>query len=83
MHGETLDTMSATVTRKSINVKFNAKINVPIGHFMLPLLMLTSEVLNLSIHSLISLFVPHVGEILTIRTVRNTQNFELFDKKND
>ena len=33
---------SATVTRKSFYVKCTAKIDVPIGYFMLPLLMLTS-----------------------------------------
>ena len=34
----------ATVARKSFNGKFTAKIDFPIGHFMLPLLMLTLEV---------------------------------------
>ena len=33
-----------TVARKSFNGKFTAKIEFPIGHFMLPLLMLTLEV---------------------------------------
>ena len=33
-----------TVARKSFNGKFTAKIDFPIGHFMLPLLMLTVEV---------------------------------------
>ena len=48
MYEDTLDFQShyqqvtATVTRKSFNVKFIAKI--PIGHFMLPLLMLKLEV---------------------------------------
>ena len=31
----------ATVARKSFSDKFTAKIDFPIGHFMLPLLMLT------------------------------------------
>ena len=48
MYGETLDfnVMSAlaTVARKSFNGKFTAKIDFPIGHIMLPLLMLTLEV---------------------------------------
>ena len=35
--------------------KFTAKIDFPIVHFMLPLLMLTLEVLSLSIHYLISI----------------------------
>ena len=34
----------ATVARKSFNGKFTAKIDFPIGHFMLPLLTLTLEV---------------------------------------
>ena len=34
----------ATVTRKSFNGKFTAKIDFPIGHFMLPLQMMTLEV---------------------------------------
>ena len=34
----------ATVARKSFNGKFTAKIDFPIEHFMLPLLMLTLEV---------------------------------------
>ena len=46
----------ATVARKSFNVKFTAKIDFPIGHFMLPLLMLTLEVKSLSIHYLISIW---------------------------
>ena len=38
----------ATVAQKSFNGKFTAKIDFPIRHFMLPLLMLTLEVLSLS-----------------------------------
>ena len=34
----------ATVARKRFNGKFTAKIDFPIGYFMLPLLMLTLEV---------------------------------------
>ena len=47
MYGETLDFQSqvlATVARKSFNGKLTAKIEFPIGHFMIPLLMLTLEV---------------------------------------
>ena len=46
----------ATVARKSFKGKFTAKIDFPIGHFMLPLLMLTLEVKSLSIHYLISIW---------------------------
>ena len=42
----------ATVALKSFNSKFTTKIDFPIGHFMLPLLMLTLEALSLYIHSL-------------------------------
>ena len=34
----------ATVARKRFNGKFTAKIDFPIGHFMLPLMKLTLEV---------------------------------------
>ena len=34
----------AAVARKSFNSKFTAKIDFPIGHVMLPLLMMTLEV---------------------------------------
>ena len=47
MYEETLDfpmSALATVARKSFNGKFTAKIDFPVGHFMLPLLMLTLEV---------------------------------------
>ena len=37
----------ATAARKNCNCKFTVKINFPIGHFMLPLLMLTLEFLSL------------------------------------
>ena len=52
------DSMSAlaTVTRKRFHVNFTAKIDSSIGHFMLPLLMLTLEVLSLSIYYLISIW---------------------------
>ena len=46
----------ATVARKSFNGKFTAKIDFPIGHFMLPLLMLTLEVQSLFIHYLICIW---------------------------
>ena len=46
----------ATVERKSYNGKFAAKIDFPIGHFMLPLLMLTLEILSFSIHYLIKIW---------------------------
>ena len=46
----------ATVARRSFNGKFTAKIDFPVGYFMLQLLMLTLEVLNLSMHYLISIW---------------------------
>ena len=43
----------ATVARKSFkfNGKFTAKIYIPLGYFVLPLLRLTLEVQSLSIHA--------------------------------
>ena len=46
----------ATVTRKSSNSKFTVKIDFPIGHFMLPLLMLILEDQSFSIHYLIGVW---------------------------
>ena len=46
----------ATVARKSFNGKFTAKVDFMIGHFMLPLMMLTLEVYSLSIHYLVSIW---------------------------
>ena len=67
----------ATVVRKSFNGKFTAKIDFPIGHFMLTLLMLTLEVKSLSIHYLDHMLVQFEQN----RMVRTIQNFVLFDKK--
>ena len=50
----------AMVARKSCNGKFTAKIDFPIGHFMLILLMLTLEVLSLSIHTLFDKYLDHM-----------------------
>ena len=44
----------AAVKRKSFNGKFTEK-KIPIGYFMLPLLMLTSEVFCRYIHFLLSI----------------------------
>ena len=46
----------ATVPWKSFNGIFSAKIDFPIGHFILPLLMLTLKVESLSIHYLVSIW---------------------------
>ena len=48
------------VAGKGFNDKFTARIAFPIGYFMLPLQMLTLEVLSLSIQKV---FGPHAGEI--------------------
>ena len=50
----------ATAARESFNYKFIAKIHFPIGHLILPLLMLTCTG---------SLFGPHAGEILRKKIV--------------
>ena len=46
-----------TVARKSFNGKFTAKIDFPIGHLMLQLLMLILKVSSFSIHYLISIWI--------------------------
>ena len=46
----------AMVARKTFNGKFTAKIDFPIGHFKLPLLMLTFLLQSLCIHYLISIW---------------------------
>ena len=49
--------MSAlAIAGESLNTKFAAKIDFPIGHFMLPLPMLTLEVWSPSIHYLVSIW---------------------------
>ena len=67
----------ATVARKIFNDKVTAKIDFSIGHFMLPLPMLTLKVLSFSTHYLDHMIVKFEQN----RMVRNIQNFELFDKK--
>ena len=56
------------------------KNDFPIGHFMLPLLMLTLSLKSL--HTLFGMYLDHMlVEFDQNRTVRTIQNFELFDKK--
>ena len=76
MYGNTLDFQCQ---QKSFNVKFNLKIDSLIGYFMLPLLMLTSEVLSLSIHSLSYLYHMLV-KFEQNPMIRTTQKFELLIK---
>ena len=58
MYWETLLPMSAlaTIARKIFNGKFTAKIDFPIGYFILPLLIQTLKVKIFSIHYLISIW---------------------------
>ena len=60
MYGEILDIQFniSNGSRESFKGEFTAKIDFPIGYFMLLLLMLTLEVKSLSI-----VFGPHTGEI--------------------
>ena len=56
----------ATVAGKNFHGTFTAKIDFPIGYFMLPLMMLTLEVYSLFIHYLISIWTTYhadAGEI--------------------
>ena len=72
----------ATAAGKSFNGKFTAKVNFSIGYFLLPLLMLTSEVCSLSIHYLISVWTTcwcNLNKIVWSKLY--VQNVELFDKK--
>ena len=68
------------VAGKSFNFKFSAKIDILIGYFMLPLLMLT-----FSLKSLNTIFDKHLDHMLVKfkqnRMVRTLPNLELFDKK--
>ena len=66
----------ATVAQKSFNGKFTAKIDSPIGHFMLPLLMLTS------LHTLFDKYLNHMlVKFEQNCTVGTIQNVVFFDKK--
>ena len=70
-----------TVARKSFDGKFTAKIDFPIGHSMLPLLMLTLEEYSLSIIWQVGLFGPHAGEIWTKSYGPNHTKFCAFWQK--
>ena len=50
----------ATVARKSLNGRFTAKIDFPIRHFILPLLMLTLEWKSKSLHTLFDKYLDHM-----------------------
>ena len=71
----------ATVAGKSFNDKFTAKIDFPIGYFMLPLPILDTGSLK-SLHTLFDKYLDHMlVKFEQNRMVRIIQNFELFDKK--
>ena len=71
----------ATAARKSFNGKFTAKIDFLIGHFMLPLLMLTFGSLK-SLHTLFDKYLDHMlVKFEQNRMVRTIQNVVLLDKK--
>ena len=72
----------ATVARKTFNGKLMAKIDFPIGHFMLPLL--DADIGSLkSLHTLFDTYVDQMlVEFEQNRMVRTIQNVVLFDKKN-
>ena len=68
----------ATVARNNFNGKFTEKIDFPIGHFMLPLLMLTLKVS----HILFDKYLDHMlVKFEQNRMVRTIHNFELLDQK--
>ena len=69
------------VARKSFNGKFTAKIDIPIGHFMLPLL-IADIGSRKSLHKLFDKYLEHMlVKFEQNRMVRTTQNLVLFDKK--
>ena len=71
----------APVAGKNFNGKFTAKINFPIGYFMLPLLMRTVEVLK-SLHILFDKYLYHMLVKFELNPmVGTTQNYVLFGKK--
>ena len=57
------------------------KLIFPIGHFMLPLLMLTLEAKGLSIHYLMSIWTTYWWNLNKIVWSRTIQNFAFFDRK--
>ena len=65
----------ATVTGKSFNGKFTAKIDFPIGYFILPDADADIGNLMLSIHYLISILDHMLVKFEQNRMVRTTQNF--------
>ena len=70
----------ATVAGKSSNGKFTAKIDFPIGYFMLPLLLLTFRSLK-SLHTLLDKCLNRMlVKFEQNRMVRTIQNFEFFEK---
>ena len=76
----------ATVARKSFNGKFTAKIDFPIGHFMLPLLMLTpggADIESLkSFHTIFDMYLDHIlVKFKQNRVVQTKQNLHLLTKK--
>ena len=78
-----MSALATVLVRKSFNGKFTAKIDFPIGYFILPLLMLTLEVWNLkSLHTLFDRYLDHMlVKFEQNHMVWTIQNFELFDKK--
>ena len=71
----------AMVAGKSFNGTFTAKIDFPKGYFMLPLLMLTLEIVSISINYLISILDHMLVKFEQNLMVQTTKNFELSDKK--
>ena len=79
MYGETLNFKCQHLQRLSSYGKFNAKIDIPIGHFMLPSLTLTSLE---SLHTLFNRYWNHILVKCEQKfMVLKIQNFQLFGKE--
>ena len=70
-----------TVARKSFNGKFTAKIDFPIGHFILTIA--DADIGSIkSLHTLIDKYLDHMlVKFEQNRMVRTIQNFVLLDNK--
>ena len=63
---------------KGLNGKLNAKIDLPIGHFML---LADAGIESQILHTfLINILITHWLDVYKILRVRTIQNFELLDK---
>ena len=72
----------ATVAWKKFNGKFNAKIDFPIGYFILPFTVADADIGNVkSFHTVFDKYLEHIlVKFEQNRMVQSIQNFDIFDK---